>query len=90
MYVDPKRDYDVKARDLFRRFRVFFLHEQLRAQKCKRQQKNLEQFHRLPDRYPNGTDWNDENGADYFPVTPQILSSLQQELTPTDIINDPG
>lgn len=90
MYVKPRNDFSVKARDLFSRFRVFFLREQIRAAECAQQQQILSAFQQLPDYYPQGTQWNEENGRGYYPISRNALSCLEKSLTTADIKGDPS
>lgn len=86
---DSKGDTIIKSRDLFRRFRVFALNEQLRAFECQRQQLNLRSCRALPALSPSGSRWQKENMKDYQPISESVIESITKPISVDDLKSDP-
>jgi hypothetical protein len=78
----------IKAKYLFRLFKVFFLEKQQRASDCKEQQILLEKMRRLPSEFPQENRWRNGDFGDYRPIDNDVVSVLTKELTFEDINSD--
>ena len=89
MYGHVGGDY-ATARHLFSLFRVITMTVQHRAKTCPIQQRRLQQFRSLPKTYPVGHVWSSADIKHYKPITQDIVDGLTQELTESDILQEPG
>ncbi|KAG1711382.1 hypothetical protein DVH05_008636 [Phytophthora capsici] len=75
----------IQARDLMRRFRVFFLNSQQRAHDCPEQQKILDAFRTLPLTYPD-----DSSSSGCQQLSDEVIDAVTTELTATEVMEDPA
>eukprot|EP00644_Phytophthora_capsici_P015140 jgi/Phyca11/128368/e_gw1.75.10.1 len=90
LYMTTNRDELLTARALFRSFTVFFLTEQHRAAGCKLLKTILRKYRVLPDFYPSGDKWTQDELARFRPMTAELLQSITTELNLSDVLDDPA
>lgn len=88
LYMRTESDEILASRALFRRFTVFFLESQHRAAGCTIQQANLSACRKLPNFYPKGDAWSQDEKRRFRPMTPSVVDSLTTELTLEDVAKD--
>ena len=89
MYV-ARDAVEMRAQDLFRRFRVFEMHTLIRAQCCALHQQRLCAFRSLPDFQPTGARWSVSDLRGYKPMTQQLIGTITTQITAEDIRSDVG
>jgi hypothetical protein len=77
------------ARELFSRFFVLNMTQQMRAANCADHCRRLTAYRVLPKSYPKGDRWTAADIATFQPINENIVSGLTRELTEEDVLTEP-
>ncbi len=81
---------DGTARELFQKFRVMELTQNIRSSECMIHAQRVADFRTLPQVYPLGPKCTAEDNKLYKPITKDIVDGVTHELTKQDNENNPN